>query len=148
MADHVDVDEFPSWFFAEVDGVGDDPWQVLLVHVETPGGLTVYWGDDPERPRRVFPLMDSMNPKLLGDYGTFLKEKGHLPLFVALSKVLQDLPEPLLVVQVIQRLKSRGVKGTEPFPENTVRAALEWVQKRHERRRAALDEALEEPLLA
>ena len=76
MADHVDVDDFPSWFFAEVDGVGDDPWQVLLVHVETPGGLTVYWGDDPERPRRVFPLMDSMNPSFWATTAPFSRKKG------------------------------------------------------------------------
>lgn len=106
-------EEFKNWHFAEVN-IGRRRQVCSIFHSTTPIGVVPYWYDDPDYPQRALPLLKSMSPKNLGDYGTILKSEKNRSIFVALCKILDDLPDPLITVHCIQWIDQRRM-----FKENT-----------------------------
>lgn len=102
----VSPEEFPDWFFVEVI-IGNEFRVASIFHVKTPAGKVPYWYEDPENQHRGLPLLTSMKPELLGDYGSFLEDGNNMKLFVALCKSINDLPDPLLAVQAIRWINRR-----------------------------------------
>lgn len=104
----VSTEQFPAWFYAEIV-IGNEYRVVSIFHVHTPAGLVPYWYEDHENPHRGLPLTKALRPVLLGDYGSYLAEADNMAWFVALCRVLDDLPDPLQTVQVIRWLVRRGI---------------------------------------
>lgn len=108
--DCASADEFPAWYYAEIK-TGGEPRVVSLFHVNTHAGLVPYWYEDPESKYRGLPLLKTLEPVLLGDYGSYLAKGSNMQTFVALCKTLDDLPDPLLAVQVIRSIERRQEQG-------------------------------------
>ena len=143
LADCVAPKDFPAWFFAEIV-VASEPHVVSIFHVRTPSGIVPYWYEDPENQHRGLPLLKSMKPSLLGDYGSFLALDNNMQLFVSLCKALDDLPDPLIGVQVIRWMSRRqntdGVDGASlaDFTKNAMAAVTQGI----ERRRAEFEQVM------
>ena len=122
---------FRPWQFVELlEGVDLRVAQVF--HVRSPDGESIpFWSEDPEQPFRGMPLMSSMQPRVLGDYANVLAQPGNLQRFVMICTVLDDLPEPLLAVQVIRDLARRRLEADAAH----VRASLQSVRASLQARR-------------
>lgn len=138
---YVDSDEFPPWFYAEIQAGSGEKRVVSLFHVPTPVGNVVYWYDDAENPQRTMPLLKAMKPVNLGDYGAFLQRDDHMSIFVALCKAIEDLPDPLQAVQVIHWVTQRQQNGIDPDAELSavVLLAMSTMQELTKRRRAEFE---------
>lgn len=133
--------EFPAWFFAEVE-LGGDKRVVSIIHVQTPTGPVPYWVEDPDNQHRGLPLFKVMNPRLLGDYGTILERPLHMSIFVGLCHHLQDLPDPLTCVQVIEWVNQNRklvptLQASSPVLMEAIAKAVESIQAVIQTRREA-----------
>lgn len=138
---YVDSNEFPPWFYAEIETISGDKRVVSLFHVPTPVGNVVYWYDDPINPQRTMPLLKAMKPINLGDYGAFLQRDDNLSVFVALCKSIQDLPDPLSAVQIIHWIANRRMHRVDAEDDlaSLVSLALKAMQEATMRRRAEFE---------
>lgn len=138
---YVNSDEFPPWFYAEIEAGSGEKRVVSLFHVPTPVGNVVYWYDDPENPQRTMPLLKAMKPVNLGDYGAFLQRSDHMSIFVALCKSIEDLPDPLHAVQIIHWVTHRQQNrvGPEVDLRAVVLLAMNAMQEVTKRRRAEFE---------
>lgn len=125
--------EFPNWHFAEVS-IGSARQACAICHCSTPAGTIPYWYDDPERPQHALPLIQSMSPIMLGDYGAVLARGRNKSIFVALCKVISDLPDPLLTVQVIYWIEKRLAPNENVSPLD-IRQALNAIELYQQKRR-------------
>lgn len=133
--------EFPPWHYAEVR-IGKERRIVAVFHCETPAGLVAYWYDDPQHPQRALPLLRSMRPVCLGDYGLVLRQEDHMEIFVAICKAIDDLPVPLLMVQAIYWIKRRGLE-LATNERLVAKQAMSAVEQAAQRRRRAYDKVLQ-----
>lgn len=132
--------DFPESHYVEID-VGSERRVALIVHCETPLGTLPFWYDDSLHPQRALPLLQAFKPRDLGDYGAILGRNRNMEIFVAMCKVLNDLPDPLVAVQCIQWLQGRNpVAATSG--RMLVRQALSAVDMALRRRRHEADHVL------
>lgn len=138
---YVNSEDFPPWFYAEIESGSGEKRVVSLFHVPTPVGNVVYWYDDPENPQRTMPLLSAMKPVNLGDYGAFLQEEDNMSIFVALCKSIEDLPDPLRAVQVIHWVKNHQQHSAEAEKSLSalVTVALDTLHEITKRRRAEFE---------
>lgn len=136
---YVDPDEFPAWFYAEIEAAGGEKRVVSLFHVLTPVGNVVYWYDDSENPQRTMPLLSAMRPINLGDYGGFLQQDDNMSIFVALCKALQDLPDPLQAVQAIHWIVQRNLYDAKADLNRIVLQALHSTAQSTKQRRSEFE---------
>lgn len=136
--DYASPSDFPDWFFAEID-VSGQRRVASLFHVASPLGPVVYWFDDHEHPQRVMPLLTSMHPENLGDYGAFLQLGENMRSFVAVCKLLDDLPDPLYAMQVIRWMNRNAQRDEELDAPDLVRRAFQALRAQTVRRRADFD---------
>lgn len=137
----VSAADFPAWLYAEIT-VGNEYRVVSIFHVTTPAGVVPYWYEDSENQHRGLPLLRSLRPTLLGDYGSYLQEGENLQWFVAICKVKDDLPDPLLAVQVIRWLDRRKISIASDLAKNSVATAMKAVQEGVKRRRKEFDQVM------
>lgn len=133
----VDAVSFPNWHFAEAN-IGQTRQVCSIFHCQTPVGTVPYWYDDPDHPQRALPLLQSMSPIVLGDYGAVLARGRNKTIFVALCKVIDDLPDPLVTVQVIHWIESR-FKPTDEITRMVIKQGLHAIELYHKQRRRDFD---------
>lgn len=132
--------DFPAWYYAELL-IGGEARVISVFHVKTPSGVIPYWYEDPENQHRGLPLTKSMRPKLLGDYGSILAAENNIKIFVAICLEIDDLPDPLLAVQVIQWVNAQQ----SPWMENiqpAISDALRDVNCRLKQRRQEFERVM------
>lgn len=136
---YVDPDDFPAWFYAQVEAGGGEKRVVSLFHVLTPVGNVVYWYDDPENPQRTMPLLSAMRPINLGDYGGFLQQGENMSIFVALCKALEDLPDPLQAVQAIHWINQRNLYDAKADVNRVALQSLHSIEQSTKHRRSEFE---------
>lgn len=137
---YVSAKDFPAWHYVELK-IGEERRVAAVFHNETPAGTIPFWYDDPDHPQRALPLLESMEPINLGDYGSVLQRDKNMEIFVALCKAIDDLPEPLITVQCIQWLNERQM-FTPGSARIAVRHALNSIDMALKRRRSAFDDVM------
>jgi hypothetical protein len=134
--------EFKNWHFAEIS-IGRSRQVCSVFHSNTPVGVVPYWFDDPEHPQRALPLLKSMEPTNLGDYGDILKRGDNMSVFVALCKLLDDLPDPLMSVQCIHWIEQRRNLKDQTDKAQSAKSALHGVQLHLAQRRRDFDQLMQ-----
>lgn len=135
-------DDFRNWHFVELN-IGKHRHVCSIVHCDTPLGIVPYWYDDHDHPQRALPLLKSMEPVDLGDYGMILQRGENMAIFVALCKILDDLPDPLIAVQCIQWISERKSLREHPDKVRTTRSALHGIQVHLTSKRREFDQLMQ-----
>jgi hypothetical protein len=137
-----DPQEFKNWQFAEIS-IGRTKQVCSIFHSATPVGVVPYWFDDPDHPQRALPLLKSMAPVNLGDYGSILKQGDNMLIFVALCKLLDDLPDPLVSVQCIHWIEQRRNVKEQSDKSQAAKMSLHAVQLHLSQRRREFDQIMQ-----
>lgn len=116
--------EFHPWTFVLLRNVGDGTRVASVHHLKKEDGVEVLWSDDPDRLTELRPLLESMGPLSLGTYEAILESPGCMEIFAAVCRATQDLPEPLLAVQVIHWVMSRRALSLDAGADLAVAFAL------------------------
>ena len=133
--------DFPNWHYVEAS-IGRSRQVCAIFHSNTPAGLVPYWYDDPDHPQRALPLLTSMSPVSLGDYGTILARGRNMSIFVGICKAIDDLPDPLVAVQVIHWIEKR-LKPDEDVSRFAIRQALHAIQIHQDHRRQDFEHVMQ-----
>ncbi len=134
------AEHFPAWHYAAIT-IGSERRVVAIFHSQTPAGPVPFWYDDPENPQRALPLLMSMSPENLGDYGEYLKRDENMRVFVAICKAIQDLPDPLFAIQAIEWVKARNI-FSETNQRMVALQAMNAVEIAAQRRRRHFDQVI------